>query len=354
MERLVPQVQHYAWGSETALPELLGVEADGRPWAELWVGDHPRLPSIVASTGKPLDTDLPFLLKVLAAAQPLSIQTHPSLDRAIAGFQAENEAGVALDAPHRTYRDANHKPELICALTPFDALVGFRDPVDIVAEFEPIPAMAPIVERLTGDDPARLKAAVEWLLRMPSNEAASLVSSVSPSVGLAALLDSFYPGDRGALVGLLLHRVTLEPGEAVFLGAGNLHAYLSGVGVEIMANSDNVIRCGLTPKHVDVEELLNVVSFEPFEPDIQRSGGSEHRFTSTGSGFELTQLTSPDGAMIDTIGPEIVFVTSGTVQLRSSDGSELSLDAGGAAFVETAASYTVRGAGVAWRASTER
>lgn len=354
MERLVPQVQHYAWGSETAIPDLLGVEADGRPWAELWIGDHPRLPSIVASTGQPLDAGLPFLVKVLAAVRPLSIQTHPSLNRAIAGYQAENDAGVALDAPDRTYRDANHKPELICALTPFDALVGFRDPIDIVAEFGQISSMAPIVERLTGADPDRLKATVEWLLRMPSAEAATLVAEIAPSVALTALLDSFFPGERGALVGLLLNRVMLQPGEAVFLGAGNLHAYLSGVGVEIMANSDNVIRGGLTAKHIDVEELLSVVSFESFEPDIQQASGPEHCFVSPGSGFELTQLESPDGVAIETLGPELVLITSGTVQLQGSDGSYLSLEAGGAAFIEAGVSYTVRGTGVAWRASTER
>ena len=353
MQRIVPQVQHYDWGSETAIPALLGVEPDGQPWAELWIGDHPRLPSVVASTGEPLDADLPFLMKVLAAAEPLSIQTHPSLDRAIAGFEAENQAGVPIDAPHRTYRDANHKPELICALTPFDALVGFRNPVDVVAEFDSIAAMDPIVERLSGPDPDRLQLTVEWLLRLPADEVAALVADVAPAVELAALLNSFYPGDRGVLVGLLLNRITLAPGDAVFLGAGNLHAYLSGVGVEIMANSDNVIRGGLTPKHIDVEELLSVVSFDAFEPDIQRASGAEHRFRSAGSGFQLTRLESPDGAVIDVTGPELVFVTSGAIQVRCSDGSHTFLGPGEAACVDAGPNYTLRGTGVAWRASAE-
>lgn len=351
MERLVPQVQHYAWGSDTALPALLGVEPDGKPWAELWIGDHPRLPSIVASTGEPLDADLPFLLKVLAAAKPLSIQSHPSLEQAIAGFDAEHLAGVALDAPERTYRDANHKPELICALTPFDALVGFRAPEEIIEEFNDVEPLAPMLDRLSGPRP--LQATVEWLLRMPTAETEALVAEVVPLVELAALLDSFFPNDRGALVALLLHRVTLEPGDAVFLGAGNLHAYLSGVGVEIMANSDNVIRGGLTPKHINVEELLRVVSFDAFEPEIQRAAGSQHRFASTGAGFQLTRFESPEAVAIEADGPELVFVTSGAIQLRCSDGSHTFLGPGEAAFVAAGPSYTLRGTGVAWRASTE-
>jgi len=351
MERLVPQVQHYAWGSETDMPELLGVEPDGQPWAELWIGDHPRLPSVVASTGKPLDAELPFLLKVLAAAKPLSIQSHPSLEQAVAGFEAENDAGVSIDAPDRTYRDANHKPELICALTPFDALVGFRPPADVIDEFGHIEALAPMIERLQG--PLPLQTTVEWLLRLPALQAAAMVADVVPVIELAALLDSFYPGDRGVLVGLLLHRVLLQPGEAVFLGAGNLHAYLSGVGVEIMANSDNVIRGGLTPKHINIEELLQVVSFDAFEPDIQRATGPEHHFVSTGAGFQLTRLDSPEGRSIQTNGPELVFVTSGAIELECSDGSHTSLGPGQAAFVETGSDYTLRGTGVTWRASTE-
>ena len=352
MQRIVPQVQHYDWGSETAIPALLGVEPDGQPWAELWIGDHPRLPSLVASTGAPLDAGLPFLMKVLAAAKPLSIQTHPSLDQAIAGFEAENQVGVPLDAPHRTYRDANHKPELICALTPFDALVGFRTPAAIIDEYRDIDALDPMLDRLNGARP--LQTTVEWLLRMPAAETAELVADVASTVELAALLDSFFPGDRGVLVGLMLHRVLLQPGEAVFLGAGNLHAYLSGVGVEIMANSDNVIRGGLTPKHINIDELLSVVSFDAYEPEIQQASGAEHRFRSTGAGFELTKLESPNGAPIEAVGPELVFVTSGAIQLRCSDGSHTFLGPGEAACVEASSSYTLRGTGVAWRASTER
>lgn len=359
MQRLGPQVQHYAWGSTTAIPELLGVEPDGRPWAEMWIGDHPRSPSIVLATGEPLEADLPFLLKILAAAEPLSIQTHPSLAQAQAGFERENRAGIAIDAPNRTYRDANHKPELICALTEFDALVGFRRPADIIAEYEGLESTKPILERLAGvpgqaNESQRLQAAAEWLLRLPESDVAPLVAAVAAEVPLTATLHSFHPGDRGALVGLLLHRVRLEPGEAVFLGAGNLHAYISGVGVELMANSDNVVRGGLTPKHIDVDELLAVVSFDPFDPDIQPVDGPEQRYRSPGAGFTLDRVEAPKGtAFVEATGPELVAVTSGAITLTSTRHAPIPLEPGQAVYIEPGASYTARGSGVVWRASTE-
>ena len=352
MERLLPHAQHYDWGSDTAIPELLGVEADGRPWAELWIGDHPRLPSTVASTGRPLDAGLPFLLKILAAARPLSIQAHPSLDQAIAGFAAENARGTALGAPDRTYRDANHKPELICALTAFDALVGFRAPADTIEALSETPGFAPVIERLANPDPTvALRSAMEWILRLPADHAADIVAAVASTNELAAMLNGFHPGDPGVLVALLLHRIQLEPGEAVFLGAGNLHAYLSGVGVELMANSDNVIRGGLTSKHIDIDELLGIVVFEPYEPEIQQAEGPAHTFDTTGSGFGLVRLETPTDCLVHTVGPELVLVTSGEVQLEGADGSRLQLAAGAAGFIDDQASYTIRGDGVAWRAT---
>lgn len=354
MERLSPQVQHYDWGSKTAIPDILGLEPDGRPWAEMWIGDHPRLPSIIESSGRPLDIGLPFLLKILAAARPLSIQSHPSLDQAIAGFAAENELGVAIDASDRTYRDANHKPELICALTPFDALVGFRSPPDIIEALAEVPALAPVLERLAVPDPAvALRAAVEWILQLSVEEAAELVGEVAVVNELASLLSGLHPGDPGVLVALLLHRVQLQPGEAVFLGAGNLHAYLSGVGVELMANSDNVIRGGLTSKHIDVDELLEVVAFESHEPEIQRAETPVHTFDTAGSGFGLVRVEASAGLLVEPIGPEIVLVTSGDVQLEAADGSLVHLAPGAAAFVDDDGDYTIRGNGVAWRATVE-
>lgn len=360
MERLLPGVQHYAWGSTTALPDILGIEPDGNPWAELWIGDHPRLPSTVASTGAPLDVGLPFLLKVLAAAEPLSIQTHPSLERAQSGFDRENRLGIALDAPNRIYRDANHKPELICALTPFDALVGFRDPNSIVDELGPISALAPIVDRLGHADPAiALRSTTQWILGLAPAEAAPLVSAAADANDLAALLHHHHPGDPGVLVGMLLHRILLEPGEAVFLGAGNLHAYLSGVAVELMANSDNVVRGGLTPKHIDVDELLAVASFEPFEPAIQHAVGPVHEYISHEAGFGLTRIEISSGqgsgsVGFSTSGPEILLVTSGAVEVCTDRTDPIVLEPGGAGFVTAGCDVGLAGEGVAWRATAGR
>ncbi len=359
MERLLPRVQHYAWGSTTALPEMLGVEPDGTPWAELWVGDHPRLPSTVESTGEPLDAGLPYLLKILAADAPLSIQTHPSLDRARSGFEKENAEGIPIDAPNRTYRDPNHKPELICALTPFDALVGFRDVDAIVAEMDPVAELGPIVERLRQGNATALRSATQWILGLSPGEAAPLVSAAAEANELAALLDRHHPGDPGVLVGMLLHRILLQPGEALFLGAGSLHAYLSGVGVELMANSDNVIRGGLTPKHVDVAELVDVVSFEPFEPTIQRAVYPVHEYDTDGADFGLIRIetSGQQGSgpfCFSSSGPEILLVTSGDVEVSDGGAEAISLASGGAGFIPGGSDVELTGEGVTWRATVGR
>lgn len=352
MERLVPHPQHYAWGSETAIPELLGLVPDGRPWAELWIGDHPTLPSTVASTGEALDVGLPFLLKILAAAEPLSIQTHPSIDQARAGFERENNAGIPVDSPHRTYRDANHKPELICALTPFDALVGFRAPGEVTAEYGHLPALAPLLERLDGGpDHTSLRRAVTWILGLGVDAAVGIIDAVAPDIELVDELSRAHPGDPGVLVALLLHRIRLEPGEAVFLGAGNVHAYLSGVGVELMANSDNVVRGGLTSKHIDVDELVAVASFEPFRPQVQRAIDPVHRFDAEGVEFALIRMEPAEAVVVEPVGQEVVLVTSGRVDIREGNGASLVLGPGEAAYEDGSSPYELEGDGVVWRAA---
>lgn len=297
-------IRDYAWGSTTTIQELLGLPVDGRPAAELWFGAHPGAPS--AALGSTLEEliaadpvgllgervvdefgpRLPFLLKVLAARTPLSIQVHPTREQAEAGFAAEDARGIAIDAPERSYRDRNHKPELLCALSEFDALCGFRP---VAATLQLLDALAldglaPVRARLAGD--GGLRAAFSYLLRL--DDPASLAAAVATRA--AALADpewagvcaavtvaaTHFPGDVGVLLALLLNHVRLQPGEAIYLGAGNVHAYLRGAGVEIMANSDNVLRCGLTAKHVDVDELLAVTDFtelpDPRWPDSQAAG----------------------------------------------------------------------------------
>jgi len=292
MLRLQNPIRGYAWGSRSVIAGLQGraVPSPG-PEAELWVGAHPAAPSMVEDTGKPL-TDviaaaptellsaavvdrfgprLPYLLKLLAAAAPLSLQAHPDAAQAAAGYAAEQAAGVPLDAPHRRYVDPYHKPELLVAVSEFRALCGFRAPTvaaEALAGLD-LPALAPVVARLRAGD---LAGAVGWLLGGEGSvDVAEVVAAASRSgYRLVGELASAYPGDLGVLVALLLHEVTLAPGEAIFIPPGNLHAYLSGTGVEVMAASDNVLRGGLTGKHVDVPELLRVLRFAPLPDPVLR------------------------------------------------------------------------------------
>jgi mannose-6-phosphate isomerase len=292
VEPLYGRIRDYAWGSRTVLARLQGrpVPSEG-PEAELWLGAHPGDPSTVLRGGAPvslvealaadpehwLGADvierfgqrLPFLLKVLAPEAPLSLQAHPDAAQARAGYAAES---ADPELTHRNYVDPYHKPEMLVAVSPFRALCGFRDPVrsaELLDAFG-VPALAPVVAALRGGLDG-LPDAVRALLTWPLQERAELVAAVAAAdvperyAGAAELardLAGRYPADPGVLVALLLNHVTLEPGEAIWMPAGNLHAYLYGAGVEILAASDNVLRGGLTPKHVDVRELLRVLRFE--------------------------------------------------------------------------------------------
>ncbi|MFI7593014.1 mannose-6-phosphate isomerase, class I [Micromonospora sp. NPDC049359] len=295
MEPLYGPIRDYAWGSRSALALLQGrpVPSPG-PEAELWLGAHPGAPASVERAGARVSlcdlvrdepgqwlgqrvagrfgSRLPFLLKVLAADSPLSLQAHPDAEQARAGFAAEAD----LPAGERNYSDPHHKPELLVALTPFEALCGFRDPVEsaeALAAFG-VPELGPVVDALR-IGPAGLRTAVATLLGWPVAERDGLLRAVlasaadGPDAELARRLAKAYPGDPGVLVALLLHHVRLVPGEAIWMPAGNLHAYLSGCGVEIMAASDNVLRGGLTPKRVDVDELVRVLRFEVLDDPVR-------------------------------------------------------------------------------------
>jgi mannose-6-phosphate isomerase len=356
----------YAWGSTTAISTLLGRRPSGRPEAELWLGAHPGSPSVVvnpavvdgadtladwfaAEPDRALGrgrTELPFLLKVLAADAPLSIQAHPTPEQARAGFAAENEAGVPIDSPSRNYKDPFPKPEIIVALSEtFDALCGFRTIDETLTD----------IDRLDGGSGrlASLRLLVEASLETTlarlfdgSDESARIVADVSelargveaPSSSIATVADlaSRYPGDPGVVVSLLLNHVTLSRGEALFLPAGNVHAYLGGLGVELMAPSDNVLRGGLTPKHVDVPELLEVLEFEPlpvpYLRPVETARGVE-RFDPTGVGFALLRVDAGGtGAVVQIGGPSIMLVTEGEVQVKGQDGV-IRLATGESAFV---------------------
>ncbi|WP_229399636.1 mannose-6-phosphate isomerase, class I [Micromonospora okii] len=288
MEPLHGPIRDYPWGSRSAIAGLQGrpVPSAG-PEAELWLGAHPGAPATVHRDGAAVSLldllaaepgrwlgeraverfgpRLPFLLKVLAADAPLSLQAHPDAEQARSGYAAD----AARPAGERNYVDPHHKPELLVALSPFEALCGFRDPAASAAALAGfgVPALDPVVTALRGGA-AGLRDAVRLLLSWPPADRATLVADVlaaeaaGPDAELVRGLAAHYPADPGVLVALLLHHVRLAPDEAIWMPAGNLHSYLGGTGVEIMAASDNVLRGGLTPKRVDVDELLRVLRFE--------------------------------------------------------------------------------------------
>lgn len=405
-------MRDYAWGSTTAIAELLGRSASGGPEAELWFGAHPAAPSTVSAAtpervGQHLDAviaddrltalgaghrRLPFLLKVLAAGSPLSLQVHPDLEQAREGFRREDEAGIAIDDPARNYRDDNHKPELVYALSAtFEALAGFRNVPEsrlMIAELvhatppEQRGAVESFGERLAGggDDETVLADIVRWLLgggddvdalvaaviaaahRVPEN------SSFVREWSTAVELDRAYPGDPGIVISLLLNHVSLRQGQALALPAGVIHAYLSGLGIEVMAASDNVLRGGLTPKHVDVDELLSVATFAPSPspvvlPDEPQEG--VQRFRPTADDFELLQvgvgdaaavhgyrLAGPEQVVLPLTGPAIVLNIAGGAVLDGAT-SSITLARGDAAFVSADEhTVTVRGSALLFVATT--
>ena len=295
-------IQHYAWGSATFLPQLLGQKnPSGRPWAELWMGAHPKAPSLVNYEGRwvslqeliaqhPQDmlghrtaarfnNTLPYLFKVLAVAKPLSIQAHPSQEQAKAGFARENELGIALDDPQRNFKDDNHKPECICALSKFYALCGFRNIADIVAMMSiscPRGLAAELKNLKENSDPAGLKTFFIALMNMAATRRKRVIDETLQNIAKFSdprlkhwvkRLATEYPSDIGILAPVFLNLIGLEPGQALYLAAGELHAYLEGLGIELMANSDNVLRGGLTLKHIDIAQLVNVVHFAPHAVD---------------------------------------------------------------------------------------
>jgi mannose-6-phosphate isomerase len=319
----------YAWGSTTAIADLFGRAPSGKPEAELWLGAHPGSPARVVGSDETLidvlhGERLPFLLKILAAESPLSLQAHPNSQQAIEGFDRENAAGIAIDDPKRNYKDAFHKPELIVALSDeFGALCGFRSVAstrEVIAGLGD--AATPILERLVDD--ASLPSVFEWLIAggerikelVTAVTDAAASASPDPSFSTVTRLAAAYPGDPGIVISLLLNTVTLTRGQSLYLPAGNIHAYLHGLGVELMAASDNVLRGGLTPKYVDVPELLRVLDFTPlpvpYLMPIELGFGAEV-FRPGVPDFELLHIVAD--ASIDLVAPAIAVCTAGSFTL---------------------------------------
>jgi mannose-6-phosphate isomerase len=380
MDRLENTIRPYAWGSPTAIPHLLGTAPTGEPQAEMWMGAHPGAPSRTdrGSLVEVLDADparelgdrtvarfgprLPFLLKLLAAGAPLSLQVHPDLAQAAQGYADEERRGIPVDAPHRNYKDANHKPELLCALTEFDGLCGFRAPAHAADLLDGlgVDSLKPYVDLLHAHpEDAALREVLTAILTADREETAHTVARTAaacdrlggdytPYAGIA----HHYPGDPGVLAALLLNHVRLQPGEALFLGAGIPHAYLGGLGVEIMANSDNVLRCGLTPKHIDVPELLRVVRFEPGDPGVLRPEAApdgEEVYETPIDEFRLSRHVLSEGGPVHDLTrdtPQILLCTAGTVRAGDHE-----LTPGQSVFVPAADKAEASGAGTLFRAT---
>jgi mannose-6-phosphate isomerase len=355
---IVNTPRDYAWGSTSAIAGLLGTVPSGSTEAELWLGDHPACPARVKSTGQSLiewgashperfgTGPLPFLLKVLAAESPLSIQAHPTRVQAEHGFDKENDAGLDPDSPNRNYRDANHKPEVIVALSEFSALCGFRPSAErasIIAELirQGTPGSSELASAVT----TGLEVAVEWMLTRGDgmNQLVEALSAgirapsdavVDDALETARVLSGHFPGDPGIGVSILLNHVMLRPGEALFLPAGNIHAYLNGLGIEVMAASDNVLRGGLTSKHVDIPELLDVLDFrELHEPRLDATESNGVRTFDPGlDDFILTEIEAHHDVHVAIPGPAIAIVVAGEVMLYSD--AEYGLPRGSSVFIE--------------------
>lgn len=364
MELLHGVIQPYAWGSRAAIAAIQGRDVpSATPEAELWLGAHPAAPSTVDGTSladliaaDPVATlgdaqrygRLPFLLKLLAADAPLSLQAHPDAEQARTGYEAEQAAGVAPGAPDRNYKDPYHKPEMICAVTDFEALCGFRDPRETARILGGLGqrALRPVVKALDDGD---LRQAVTGLLSSADAVDDAVAAAAKrvrkePSYQLALDLADRYPGDAGVLVALLLNRISLRPGQAMYAPAGYLHAYLRGVGVELMAASDNVLRGGLTPKHVDVPELLRILRCQPGRPPISDPqpadpgldtwptlpGITEFALSRARVGGPYPQIDLPGS------GPRILLCLTGRVLADDGVSPTLTIPAGHAAFVPAA------------------
>ncbi|MFI8423917.1 mannose-6-phosphate isomerase, class I [Streptomyces sp. NPDC085479] len=386
MDLLHNTVQPYDWGSRTLLPELMGMPPTEAPQAELWMGAHPAAPSRVLRDGVPVPLDrlvaedperelgavtvrrfgprLPFLLKLLAAEAPLSVQVHPDLAQAQAGFARENALGVPLDAPERNYRDDQHKPEMIVALTPFRGLCGFRssaDTADLLDSLR-VPELRPYIETLRVVPERQALAEVfRAFLRPPAGLLDTVAQGLAAAAGEAPItaydhIARAHPGDPGTLSALMLRYVELSPGEALFLGAGVPHAYLAGLGVEIMASSDNVLRCGLTSKHVDAEELIRVVRFDapPARVLVPRKEGDEEAYPAPVDDFRLSRYGLRAGEprrRVTLDAPQILLCTSGTTTVFSS-GDSCVIDPGRAVYVPAGTEVGLEGTGTVFRATT--
>lgn len=356
MHRLRNGVQNYDWGSTEAIPQFVGNSRTDRPVAEMWIGTHPVKPSMAVDAEgneKPLTDiagDLPFMVKFLAAERPLSLQVHPSRSMAEIGFAREEEAGIPLDSPERVYKDRNHKPEMVYALTTFDSLIGFRPTAEILRVLGPL--NTPLSQRLADDlraDPgfASIVRRLEWLLTAGIEPAevhqvigacrtlATLGMDIKRAYATAVEIAEHHPDDIGVVISLMLNRMTLQPGEAAYLETGVIHAHLRGLCLEVMATSDNVLRAGLTNKHIDASGLVaclasGMARVARVTPDFLDY--DTEVFSPAGGGFALavTQISAaaPEGVELVRADGSLLVCTGGEVTVMTEAGERVTLGRG--------------------------
>lgn len=376
----------YAWGSTTLIQQLVGIDVDGQPLAEIWMGAHPDDPSIAKAAGRDerldqlisrsaeemlgdhvasrFDGRLPYLVKLLAAAKGLSIQVHPSMEQARTGFARENALGIGLDDPTRTYRDASHKPEMLFSLTPMELLSGLREPEQAAKLIESlgIGELDGLVGRLrsSADGEAAMRSGFEWLLAEGGESAwvekvrerTSAMRWGRPEMRAVHELCDQYPADPGVIAPLLMNYEQIKPGQVIFTGAGTLHAYLRGMALEVMGASDNVLRAALTPKHVDKSGVLEITDFAPqlaaFVVGEPAGAGSQDYRIDDIDDFALRMVTVSAGgeARGPESGPRIAVCLQGAIELVTTD--TLQLAPGQSAFIaDVDGPVTVSGNGMA-------
>lgn len=388
------RILEYAWGSRSFISSLTGKETpSANPQAEMWMGAHIKAPSIVnienkklqldklisehpaeilnSSTADKFSNELPFLFKVLAASKPLSIQAHPDKNQAVKGFSRENKKKIPVDAPERNYRDKNHKPELICALSNMWLLKGFRHPSQIIKLFSPFEKVLNkagtdfIKESAAGGN---LKEFLKNLLYLNERQKNKLLNEIKnipekviesdPAYKWVDRLKQEYPDDIGILSPLFLNLVNLEPGEAIFLPAREFHSYLDGAGLEIMANSDNVLRGGLTNKHIDKSELLNVLDFIPAtaEKIEPKKLNFEQVYESPAEEFVLSVICLTDTVSVykssESRSVEIILCTDGCAEISASANNRLILNKGMCVLIPASTgAYTIKGRSTVFKAT---
>jgi mannose-6-phosphate isomerase len=376
--------KHYEWGSTEWIPELLGIDDEGfQPWAEMWMGTHPGGPSQADCPDglvplKTLSGDIPFLFKLLAAGKPLSIQAHPNIDQASVGYARENAIGIALDDPCRNYKDPNHKPEILCAFTPFTAMAGFRERRKIVELLDAFacPTLASLRRELRSElsDEAAYQGFLNNLFGMTQERKDELSSHIARQIGevknrapayrkewgLIEEFHAYFPSDPSVIAPLYLNVLELSPGEAIYVPSGILHAYVHGFGVELMSQSDNVLRGGLTKKFVDTAELLKILEQHAFKPEVMKPVSINDAYASYLTPakewtLSVMQLTAGNAEHFPEAKDSIIIVSRGSLTVSfSDDHGNLTLRRGESAFIPGSLdrdSFLLKGASTAYIAS---